>query len=83
MADEHIPAPFYRVTITRVEHVRDIRREWQPQAGEPDPMKNGERQYGYAEKPTVEKVERLVLQQEVKDLDVTAVVCAINGITTA
>lgn len=81
MADEHIPKPFYQVTITRVEHVRD--RESAHVKLADTGGSDGGAKYGWSDKPEgrIARVERGLLKQEVAELDVTAVICAVNGIT--
>ena len=67
------------VTVTRLEDVTAIRREWQRVADSGNKIDGGA-QYGYAEKPIDEVAERVVFRQEIAQeaFNLSAVVLAIN-----
>jgi hypothetical protein len=70
---------YYEVTIKRVEAVEERDREWK-QVADSGNLKDGGPVYDYAYAPIVRQRERVILQQQVDQLDVNAVVLAVLGI---
>lgn len=76
----------YEVTITKKETVETIKRPWvklfdYTEAEQKQVFgSNRNEQYGYRETPTTELVETPILTQQVEEIDLAAVIKAINGL---
>lgn len=70
---------FYRVEITKVDTVPDVKREWKQVSDKGNPHDGGAI-YEYVTYDGTQRVEREILKQEVETCDVAAVIRAVNGL---
>jgi hypothetical protein len=70
---------YFEVTIKRIEAVEERGREWKQVADSGNPRDGGP-VYEYVYAPGVRQQDRVILRQEVEQLDVNAVVLAVLGI---
>jgi hypothetical protein len=71
---------YFEVTIKRIEAVEEKIQEWKHVADSGNERDNGA-VYDYVSAPIVRPHERVILHQQVEQLDVNAVVLAVLGIT--
>ena len=71
--------PRFEITIKRIESVNVTRQEWKQVADSGNKRDDGA-VYEYVGYPDVQDADTLILQQSVKELDIPAVIKAINNI---
>ena len=69
----------YQVTITKIETVKSVDRSYEILADTGNERDNG-RQYGYVEYPSEKSVDTKIYNQSVEDIDLQAVIKAVNNI---
>ena len=72
----------YKVTIEKIESLPTTQRDWKVIADTGNP-KDGGRVYDYVTYPSTETKTTRLLEQQVEQLDVLAVIMAVNGAPTS